>query len=70
MPKSVQEALELDKKNGNNLRGDAIKEEMQKVRVAFDIFPDGTTALIGYQQVRCHGRLSDENSVGGWWSYY
>eukprot|EP01082_Thalassiosira_pseudonana_P005598 g5187.t1 g5187 contig19:120121-121928(-) len=54
MPKSVQEALELDKKNGNNLWGDAIKKEMQNVRNAFDILPDGTTAPIGYQQVRCH----------------
>ena len=54
MPKSVQEALELDKKNGNNLWGDAIKKEMQNVRIAFDILPDGTTAPIGYQHVRCH----------------
>eukprot|EP00970_Alexandrium_tamarense_P017104 scaffold8306_cov156-Alexandrium_tamarense.AAC.1 len=27
---------------------------MQNVRIAFDILPDGTTAPIGYQHVRCH----------------
>ena len=36
MPKSVEEALKIDKENGDNLWRDAINAEMKKVRAAFD----------------------------------
>jgi len=54
LPKTVQEALAIDKKNGNTLWADAIAKEMKNVRVAFRILPDGQTAPIGYQKIPCH----------------
>lgn len=54
VPKTVKEALELDKKNGNTLWADAIAKEMKDVRVAFKILPDGQSAPIGYQKIPCH----------------
>ena len=35
IPKTVQEALNLDKENGNTLWYDVIVKEMKNVRVAF-----------------------------------
>ncbi|MEM7375757.1 MAG: reverse transcriptase domain-containing protein [Bacteroidota bacterium] len=41
VPRSVKHALELDKKNGNNLWAQAIKKEMDKVMVAFKVLEPG-----------------------------
>ena len=38
IPKSIKEAIEIDKQNGNTLWQDAIAEEMAKVRVAFELY--------------------------------
>jgi hypothetical protein len=54
IPKTVKEALALDHKNGNTLWADAIPKEMREVRIAFNILPDGGSAPIGYQKIRCH----------------
>ena len=54
IPKTVTEALELDRKNGNTLWADGIAKEMTKVRKAFDILPDGVAAPVGYQKIPCH----------------
>jgi hypothetical protein len=54
VPKTVKEALELDKQNGNTLWADAIAKETKDVRVAFKILPDGQSAPIGYQKIPCH----------------
>ncbi len=54
MPKTVKEAFELDKKNGNTLWAVAIAKEMRDVRVAFSILPDGQPAPVGYQKTPCH----------------
>jgi hypothetical protein len=54
VPKTVKEALALDRKNCNTLWADAIPKEMKEVRIAFDILPDGHSAPIGYQQIPCH----------------
>ena len=54
VPRTVREALELDRKNGNTLWADAIKKEMEVVRTAFRIADDGEVVPIGYQQIRCH----------------
>ncbi len=40
MPKTIKEALELDKKKGNTLWADTIAKEMRDVRVAFKILLD------------------------------
>ncbi len=54
LPKTVKEALELDKKNCNTFWADAIAKEMKDVRVAFKILLDGQSAPIGYQKIPCH----------------
>jgi hypothetical protein len=54
LPKTVKEALELEKKNGNTFWADAIAKEMKDVHVAFKILLDGQSAPIGYQKIPCH----------------
>jgi hypothetical protein len=53
IPKSVKEALAIDRENGNTLWWDAICEEMKNVRVAFEEF-QGTGVPIGYKKIDCH----------------
>ena len=61
IPKTVEEALALDKENGNALWHDAIQKEMKNVRVAFQAWDGGTVEdarrgdkLVGYQEIKCH----------------
>ncbi len=74
VPKTVTEALAMDRKNGNTLWADAIAKEMKEVRIAFNILPDGRSVPIGYQKIPCHmifdvknGRLLMKSSTSGWW---
>ena len=48
VPKTANEALELDQKNDNNFWDDAIAKEMKDVCVAFKFLLDGQSAPIGY----------------------
>ncbi len=57
-PKTVEDALELDKRNGNTMWADAIAKEMKNVQVAFNPLQDGVQLPTGYQFVQCHNRLS------------
>jgi hypothetical protein len=54
VPKTVKEALDLDRKNGNTLWADAIAKEMKEVCITFNILPNGHSAPIGYQKIPCH----------------
>ncbi len=54
VPKTVKEALDLDRKNNNTLWADAIAKEMKEVRIAFNILPDGHSDPIGYHKIPCH----------------
>ena len=55
IPKSVEEAKELDRKNGNTLWWDAICKEMRNVRPGFQAWEKSESEIpIGYQQIRCH----------------
>ena len=54
LPKTVAEALEIDRKTGTSFWADAIAKEMKNVRVAFEILPEGERAPNGFQHVRCH----------------
>jgi len=60
LPHSVEEALKIDKENGNDFWTKAIEKEMARVRVAFKKWDGGTTAdearkkLVGYQFIKCH----------------
>ena len=47
LPKTVEEALTLDANDGNTLWADAISKEMENVRVAFEVLPDGKSVPIG-----------------------
>ena len=53
-PKTVEEALAFDKKNGNTLWADAIAKEMRNVRIAFDIREKGASPPVGHQFIKCH----------------
>ncbi len=54
VPKTVRDAQELDRQNGNTLWVDAIAKEMKDVRKAFNILPDDKAVPIGYQKIPCH----------------
>ena len=54
IPKNIKEALEIDKEMGNTLWMDAIKLEMQNVRVAFEEFDGDPNTLVGYTQITGH----------------
>ena len=45
---SVQEAYDLDEKNGNTLWRDALNREMEKLKVPFYILPEGRSPPSGY----------------------
>ena len=54
VPKTAKEALEIDRRNGNTFRADAIAKEMKDICVAFKILLDGQSAPIGHQKIPCH----------------
>jgi hypothetical protein len=54
VPKTVKDALEIDRRNGNIFWADAIAKEMKDVCVAFKILLNGQSAPIGYQKITCH----------------
>ena len=54
LPKSVKEALAIDRENGDTLWWDAICKEMKNVRVAFEEFDGDVKSLVGYQKIDCH----------------
>ena len=55
IPKSVEEAKEVDNQNGNTLWWDAICKEMRNVQPAFEVVEGTKDRLsIGYQFMKCH----------------
>ena len=54
MPRTVQEALQLDKENGNDLWSRAIFKEMSSVQIAFEILEHDENMPPGYEQCTCH----------------
>ena len=54
IPKTVKEALEIDKNNNDKLWENSIAEEMPKIRNATRIFHGDPKSLIGYQQITGH----------------
>jgi hypothetical protein len=54
VPRSVQQAIELDKRTGTTLWQDAIAKEMANVAPAFKILEHGAANPIGHQFIRCH----------------
>lgn len=54
IPRSVQEAYELDQRNGNNLWRAAIQKEMENVSIAFEILEDDEQLPNGFKPASCH----------------
>ena len=55
VPKRVEDAIRIDKENGNHLWWEAICKEMRNVRAAFEVL-EGSEKEIppGYQKIDCH----------------
>jgi hypothetical protein len=54
LPKSVPEALELDKQNGNTLWYNAIQKEMKNIKAAFHFLSHNEAPPDGCKQIPCH----------------
>jgi hypothetical protein len=54
IPKSIEEALEIDRENGNKLWEDSIKLEMLNNRVAFELYEGDVSKLVGYKRITGH----------------
>jgi hypothetical protein len=63
IPKTVAEALQLDKENGNTYWSDAISKEMSKAKVSYvpidgvtpeDVRSNKVDQLRGFQEIKCH----------------
>ena len=54
IPKTVLEAKQLDKENGNTLWWDALMKEMKNVRPAFQIHEGDPKDLVGFTPIKCH----------------
>lgn len=54
VPKNIKEAMEIDKENGNTLWMDAVRLEMNNVRVAFEEYDGDPNTLVGYTQITGH----------------
>ena len=52
--KSVKEADMIDLENGDSLWGDAIRKEMNAVKIAFRVLEGYETVPIGHQMIDCH----------------
>ena len=54
LPKTVEEALRIDKETGTTFWRDAIKKEMDTVRIAFKILEDGQEVPVGSKFIGVH----------------
>jgi hypothetical protein len=63
IPKTIEEALEIDRRTGTEHWGKAIRKEMQKVSIAFkpkegvlpnDVRTGKVSDMRGYQEIKCH----------------
>lgn len=53
LPKTVEEALEIDRRTGTDFWQKAIEKELHNVAVAFEVQEDGTVP-VGYKEIPCH----------------
>ena len=54
VPRTVEEALALDRKNNNTLWQDAITKEMKNSRCAFELLSRDAKAPVGFKKITCH----------------
>ena len=53
-PATYEEAIILDRQNGNTLWQDAVKKEMKNVEIAFKFIDNGEPVPIGFKRITCH----------------
>ena len=53
-PLIVEEALSLDKQNGNILWHDAIEKYMNNSLIAFEVLDNDASIPVGYKEITCH----------------
>ena len=53
VPKNIAKCEAIDKENGNTLWMDAVKKEMEAVRITFKVIGEDEP-LPGYQEIPCH----------------
>ena len=54
VPRTLNEAKDLDRENGNTLWTDAVEKEFKDSRIAFDPLADGDKAPPGWSEITCH----------------
>ncbi len=54
VPKTYDDCIRIDRENGNTLWQDAIRKEMTKVQVAFQVLNGDSEPPPTYQEIRCH----------------
>jgi len=54
LPKTIDEALQLDKENGNDIWEQAIKKEMKNIQKAFQHIEDDEAVPVGYNEIPYH----------------
>jgi Reverse transcriptase (RNA-dependent DNA polymerase) len=54
IPRSLRHAMEIDKRNGNDIWAKAFQKEMRNVGVAFEILAEGQRAPVGWRKVTGH----------------
>ena len=54
IPKSVKEAILINRENGNCMWQDAVELKMKNNRVAFEEYNDDVSKLIGYKCITAH----------------
>ncbi len=54
MPRNIKKAIEIVKENGNTLWMDAVRLEMNNVRVAFEEYNGDPSSIVGYTQITGH----------------
>ena len=54
LPKSLEEAFQIDRESGTNLWQKVIKKEMKTIDCAFEFPEDNKAPLVGYQKINCH----------------
>ena len=54
VPKSVEEALAIDKATNTTFWHDAIQKEMRNCRTAFKILEEDENVHVGYKWIKCH----------------
>ena len=54
IPKMYEEALKIEKQNGNRLWQDAIDKDIENVQIPFELYEGNSAELITYKEVTVH----------------